>query len=390
MSHWLDDAARGLAQGRHSRRHVLVRGGGAFATALAGSALAPLRALAERPCPAGWERCGDRCYDPSTHECCGGPGDIYCAKSTGGCCGSTCGEHCGPDLMCCYAVTSDGRPPCYDPKTEVCCMGISEGTVCSAAVGCCGRESVDGTCTDQYCGPHELCCPAAHEDFCYDSRTHFCCAGSPHAHPCKLGETCCGTKGCCAKSQVCCGSGDDAACCDARDCLDLGGKGKVCCHSVFDEAHEAEIHSSCFDGCCAPGLVCCGTKAKHDCCKPGQCDQANGTCKGGCTQEKPNCGAPGTIANPGSDCCIAEGAATGVCCPMNDVNIKAGASSCMLNSQGNPTGTCCPPGQTGKACGTTSNTFYKCCPADTGICCGDTCCAADQNACTTDSQCTTV
>jgi hypothetical protein len=190
---------------------------------------------------------------------------------------------------------------------------------------------------------------------------------------------------CCSehKGQVCCGKGADTTCCDADDCLDVGGA-LVCCKSIFEKADEAKIHTACFDGCCAPGQVCCGTENTHTCCAPGHCH--DGVCTTTSSSATPNCGPAGTVSEPGTECCIAEGAATGVCCPDGPENVMYGQSVCHQNTDGNPDGTCCPPGTTSSPCNVGPPTTFMCCPINlTGSagCCEYppgtyTCCAPTQ------------
>jgi hypothetical protein len=73
LSHWLDDAARGLSEGRYNRRQVLRRGGAVAAGTLAASVTGPLAALTRATAAAAGVPCPDfnsPCLSPDT--CCGG------------------------------------------------------------------------------------------------------------------------------------------------------------------------------------------------------------------------------------------------------------------------------------------------------------------------------
>jgi hypothetical protein len=90
--------------------------------------------------------------------------------------------------------------------------------------------------------------------------------------------------------------------------------------------------------------------------------------------------------SPGTQCCIAEGAATGPCCPMGSENVNYGVSVCHQNTDGNPDGRCCPPGQGSYPCNVGPPATFRCCPVSrtaSGGCCEYppgtyTCCAPNQ------------
>jgi hypothetical protein len=138
MSHWLDQAAAGLAAGAISRREVLRRGGAAAGGAAAGVALlgsitTPVAALAA----AGGTRCPD-------------------------------GHHCGPREQCC-------KHDCCDKRTEQCCEGrcVSKGREC-----CRESRSDEG----RVCERHQRCCLG--DGKCYSPADDDCCfeaVGTPSA-----------------------------------------------------------------------------------------------------------------------------------------------------------------------------------------------------------------
>ena len=333
MSHWLDQAAAGLASGAMSRREVLRRGGAAAGGALLGSITTPVAAFA-----AGG---GTRCPD---------------------------GHHCGPREQCC-------RHDCCDKRTEQCCEGrcVSKGREC-----CRESRSDEG----RVCELHQSCCPG--DGKCYSPADDDCCFEGVCYGAGKNGKRCCGLADECCLPKDCCG---DQECCDEDRPKCCRGHGRV---GPESSSRCCGADQTCCTGsngatCCEKGEVCCGTGATATCCPKGKCH--NAVCGMICTSAAPNCGFEvGTVSNPGTQCCIAEGAATGPCCPMGVDNIIYGVSVCHQNSDGNPDGTCCPPGQASYPCNVGPPTTFHCCPVShtaSGGCCEYppgtyTCCAPDQ------------
>jgi len=233
VSHWLDDSAQGLADGRFSRRQVLNRGVVALAGALAASFM-PLRrrvlipavkTCGDQHVPQNWKCCGSGGnqvgYDPRTHECCdqrpagdlNGAANTVCSLDEGGCCGLQCEKDVctGSNMACCSDLEAPVRSTCYDFETHTCC---GNGEACPREDGCCGYGPLGGpgaissaTCTSKYCKtPGNKCCHSDKSgDFCYDPTTHFCCP-YPNEHPCRKGQTCCDVDGCCdTLTEDCCG-----------------------------------------------------------------------------------------------------------------------------------------------------------------------------------------
>ena len=139
MSHWLDDAARGLADGRYSRRQVLRRGGTVAGSLVMASVSGSLGGLVlpavasgavtcagrHAPCKAG-ERCcvgvdvEEVCYHPSIDQCCeeNGVKKGVCSRKK---------ECCGHE--------------CCDPDNETCCGGRCVSK--SSDVVCCRKDAHD-------------------------------------------------------------------------------------------------------------------------------------------------------------------------------------------------------------------------------------------------------
>ena len=248
MSRWLDDAARGLAEGSHNRREVLLRGGAIAASTLLGSAVSPLRASATSGCtPANCPNglccegrcltgslfgcCHDRIYSRLSKHCCpqapaGGThtcldgeeccGKAKCCTSNEVCCDGKCLKGNRKRLGCCNNAT-------YDPSIEQCCLeqpsGKFEFHVCAKDEQCCGK--------DKCCTSKEVCCDGkclkgnrkrlgCCNNATYDPSIEQCCLEQPPGkfefHVCAKDEECCGEKACCSKGQECCGAGASARC----------------------------------------------------------------------------------------------------------------------------------------------------------------------------------
>ncbi len=281
MSHWLDDAARGLSEGTFTRRAVLRRGGAVAAGTLVGSLTLPGRTFAQalpcasnQNCPTGAECCKGRCC-ASAELCCDGACVPRAANDR---CGDTCCNHDAGERCC------DGR----------CCRGH-----------CC-----DGRC----CGEHELCCGGPGIRNCLAIQHTKRC----DTHCCGDAQSCCG-EDCCFRTEQCCHSGKLAYCAPKGHCC---GKGK---HRV-----------ACGSGkhlCCPEDEHCCGGK----CCKPENC--RDGVCGGPkclCTPPLECCG-PNTCISPpphGAGCCIG-GVTPGfldgsTCCDSSKYNCGCPGGGCCI------------------------------------------------------------
>ena len=310
MSHWLDDAARGLSTGRYSRRQVLgraavVAGGGLLASAgrpLA--AFARISGQADVGPPPG-DSCDGKPIDRRTQKCC----VRYLPKS------KTYAELlCDRDQQCCRDPES--KPP--DQPTH--CCGKDEK--CCGKRGCCGggETCCQGRCIDlsaQRCCVKYLPKSKTYAELVC-KRTQKCCydpgsspvPGLPH-HCCEKSEKCCGATGCCKQGQVCCGG---KTCCSAARCKN-GKCGDVKCPPGSQ---------ACFNECtcpagwkCCPSGNCTGTLGNGVCCSGGNALEIRGLsdtytpcCIGGvfgvicggkcCPNDRPCCGrkfccAKGTI-----------------------------------------------------------------------------------------------
>lgn len=343
MTDWLDDAARGLADGSYNRRQIVARGGAILAGCVLATLTKPVRALArptlktcgEQRIPDDWECCDDVAgYDPRTHTCCEPFGEtgLVCADSEGGCCGP---HHCTKDIckgsksVCCNNLLA-GRGTCYDPTTHVCCSGYE---VCTIQDGCCGnvnygRSGRIATCTSHFCKqPGERCCRSKNNDFCFDPKTHFCCP-APTQHPCPTGYHCCGTEGCCNPSteecchgtcvpkghcrpQDLCGPNKQPCptgtiCCPAGICAPAGDCSNLCSGCISNATNMC-----CFGDCVNSTVPATGDYTSTSCCTPTgkgrdygylgdvSCTQAGGTTRASCCKG----GKPGCICKSG-ECCI--------------------------------------------------------------------------------------
>jgi len=284
MSHWLDDAAQGLSEGRYSRRHILRRGaaiaGGAFVASVTG----PLTLLtpAARANIGPLEDCKTLCSD-IFDKCCDGlhvfapspyaPGEV--------------GTHCcsGPKDCCIYG--------CYEPRHEQCC---GSGQVCEKNEHCCGI----GDASEHCCKDKRQCCGIT-------SKLKRCC---------KKGEWCVGSgqdQRCCPEPKTLCGTGADATCCDSLSCFD-----GICCPGSIFGAHEATV---CNGQCCAAGGTCC---AQTLCCVEGEscCQDASGN---------PTC-CSSTCCSSGNFCCTAgQSCCDSGCCDDACCEDGQGGSACCTD-----------------------------------------------------------
>jgi hypothetical protein len=332
VSHWLDDAARGLAEGTHTRRSVIRRGGAVAAGGVLASMEMPLAALA------GQRRCGKHKYDPKIQKCC--PDGI-----------------CGHNDTCCGHYPK-GQPACCTPGFQECCRGEGESSglgdcadlfpfgklpqepehcchggkgnpyVCKAHTECCNFYNTHSGESHACCQHNQACCggPAYGRSpvgipraGCYDPSKAKCChdfaAGVVGICP-KDNECCHGE--CCKADEMCCG----LHCCNPSDC-----DNDVCTPSACSPEHP--------HGTCPSGQTCCGGY----CCPSGFCP--DGQCVARCA---PYCGQPGADAPCGGDlqgccpvgqCCSANYASNGfpanyMCCP----DTGHLGTACL--------GTCCP------------------------------------------------
>jgi hypothetical protein len=290
VSHWFDDAARGLSEGRVTRRAVLRRGGAVAGGALLASVTRPLGVVTRAsaaprpsvPCP----DVNARCSAPDV--CCGGK--QCCNSTTEFCCGGSCIRR-RPGVGCCHDRT-------YDPGVEKCCpQGV--GHACFKDEECCGTSECckkgQQCCNSgklRYCAPTGHCCPKGqHRVTCGTGKVlccpegEFCCGGQC----CKTGECHdgkCGGK-CPPGQQMCfgkCGCPSDAKCCDKGDCV--GATGQFVCCAVTTGSFVRAGNACCVGGkpgqlcggvCCLQN--CCGPTGFEVCCAPGQgCCDANGAC----------------------------------------------------------------------------------------------------------------
>ena len=298
MSHWLDDAARRLAEGTFTRRAVLRRSTTAAGGALLASVAGPLAAFTPAaraagcpnlPCPPGEACCGgSTCCNSNTHTCCEG----LCIQDGGpvGCCGDR--------VYARSAVTCCGGKRC-NKSTHFCC-----GTQCHR------RGSMSDVAVARPTTRTSRCCPPA---------------GSGR-HSCAKNEHCCGTSQCCTKGEQCCNSGKLSYCAPTGRCCPRG-QHRVACGTG---KHL----------CCPDGEYCCGGK----CCKPSNC--YNGKCN------KRNCG--GRDCPPGQACC---NPATESC-----VTPFPAGPFCIGDCDGEPKVqvTCCPNGGS-DACGALQGESHPAC-----------------------------
>jgi hypothetical protein len=301
VSHWLDDAARGLSEGRYSRRHVIKRGSAVAAGALVGSLAGPGRAFAQaRPCDSGGQ-----C--PSG-ECCSG----LCCFSDELCCIDECRSkeyfhRCGEKCCSVYHKCCPGGHCCL--KDRECCVGRAGHDCCREDELCCNGDcrpkEYFHRCGDTCCSVYDECCHSGTLAYC--APKGHCCGKGKHRVKCGSGKHLC-----CPEGEYCCGG----KCCKPEDCQNgvcTGGGSK----------------STCVENC-PPGAKCCPgsctnpTDGTTVCCQPTP-TSPNGIV-GACSAQY---GQTGSGCQGGAFGCIC---ADGSFCPYPDQH-------CCYESG------CCPPGQ---------------------------------------------
>jgi hypothetical protein len=299
VSHWLDDVARGLAEGSLTRRAVLRRSGRVAGGALIASVTGPLASFSPVARAAGCPNVP--CQPPEV--CCGG--STCCNSNTHTCCEGLCIEDggrvgcCGGRVYSRSKVTCCGETRC-NKSTHFCC-----GDQChlrSPDIGCCRGQAYDPN--------REICCPQPARG------RHFCARN----------EQCCGATECCTKGEQCCNSGKLSYC---------APKGRCC--------PKGQHRVTCGTGkrlCCPEGEYCCGGK----CCKPSDCQ--NGVCsKGDCGGRQ--CPSGQKCCNPAMESCVTPFPAGPFC--VGDCDGKPGRQV-----------TCCPNGGS-DACGAASGESHPAC-----------------------------
>ncbi len=307
MSHWLDDVARGLAEGRHSRRDLLRRGGAVAAGSILAPLAHPLAAIGaakctDASCPDG-TCCEGRCLTDSSFGCCH---DKIYFRTTQHC----CSEHpAGRTHVCPDGKDCCGKDECCDPD-HICCGTGQCIPNKSGNIGCCNGFT--------YNKREDRCCPEHKKD---------------EAHFCAKDEECCGKDSCCKKDEICCGTGQcipnksgNIGCCNG---FTYNKREDQCCAEYPEgEAHFCAKEETCCGekACCKAGQECCGSGGKEHCVPKGKCKQ--------------NCGKPGfppSYVACGATCC---GGSTPVCC-----NSPQGAACCQSGQVccGGPTAQCVTP-----------------------------------------------
>jgi hypothetical protein len=278
MSHWLDQAAQGLAEGRLTRRTVLRRAGGAaVGVTLASLGLRPARARAQGqpcnsvlPCPAGETCCDGSCVDLQSdishcgtcRNTCGGQGsDCYQGSCRCGEGGLTYCEKPGYNGGPC----DDPLPNCFNLHQDICNCGRC-GHICEQDEDCLGGDCVckdktrrlaSGKCCPEghlTCGDH--CCDLAEK--CEGGKC-VCKNGKPHCGPRS------GSRVCCTKDQECCGKGSSQTCCQKGKCK----KGK--CEGLCPNLRPCRSSYDCPN---VKDWICQPVNRAH--CRPGNCRELPG------------------------------------------------------------------------------------------------------------------
>jgi formylglycine-generating enzyme required for sulfatase activity len=295
----------------------------------------------------------DTCYNPTTHECCGGTVVLI-----GRCC--------------------NGQPM---SSTQFCCSGI----VCS--VPCCGS-----TC----CPSGHLCC----NNVCFNPSTHKCCGNQVvtistlccNGSPCAAGEQCCSLNGVLACRSNCCGSvscPSPSICCN-NTCISLPSS---CCGGTVISPPTLCCNSAPYNpgiSCCVNNTICpLGRCCGATCCPSGQqccngvCCTAANCCGGVCLTGGQTC--CNNVAIPGTSfCCDNLGCPDeNFCCNVgHEGEDRCCNEQCDTGSNG--TTHCCPPGKTWSSVSNTccldgsTSCPLGCCPSSEYTCCGNECCPTDK------------
>lgn len=181
MAHWLDDAAHGLAEGTHTRRQVLARGGAVAAGALLSSLPVPAVSFAAT--------CLGGRYDHRKYHCClTSDGDFVLARKDDECCQNAFG-YCDSrtDAPHCCRGKGEGEDACMDTRREKCCH-ISTASPKPGFAGLAFSCPKDKTCCPDpnflvsevgraCCEPSEKCCGGVYPFAagCYHPAKKHCC-----------------------------------------------------------------------------------------------------------------------------------------------------------------------------------------------------------------------
>lgn len=321
MSHWLDHTARGLAEGRFSRRQVLVRGGAVATAALLANVIRPSTGFAD---PVECETDSD-CPRPFPEKRVYGllqrisVSDDYPDKPV--CCDGVC---LTTDEHCCRKGAMETR--CKND--ERCCLHPTD-----SILYCLPDHFTQ--CGDDCCQSYELCCLRDGSSLCIDENFVTRCG----LDCCNKDEHCCGDR-CCDSSQQCCHSGDLAY------CGPIGG-GQCC-----PEGQHLATCGSGKDLCCPEEEYCCSSYLRPStavCCKPEDCHL------GECMKRQPGC----NPKVPGFKNCPDSGA----CC-VNPKNPRDPGVCCHIATKGE---TCCYDAPATSA----TSTGYCCDKAHPCTICGD-------------------
>lgn len=229
-------------------------------------------------CTSSQMHCGDKCYDPNTHNCID---NKICLKSE-----ELCGSECyNKDTHKCICLGKDGEEECSDGDIKILCKNSE--SVCDDKCYDTGKQTCD-------IDSHTLC----DKDKSYNDGTKCCLK---HQRPYEdrkcidcAEELCSGT--CCDGKECCNGN-----CCD-------NSKGEFCKEGICCKKDEINVNGI----CCKKGEI----NAGGICCKKGDIN-----CNGKCCDGKECCG----------DTCCKEECCGGICCDAKD-----GVNYSCVND------TCCP------------------------------------------------
>eukprot|EP01059_Diplonema_ambulator_P007776 TRINITY_DN1725_c0_g1_i1.p1 TRINITY_DN1725_c0_g1~~TRINITY_DN1725_c0_g1_i1.p1 ORF type:complete len:188 (+),score=12.18 TRINITY_DN1725_c0_g1_i1:182-745(+) len=157
---------------------------------------------------------------------------VYCPGLSGG-------VNCTGGLKCCGGGM---EPMCYNATSSQCCGWYLADGLCGVNETCCGSGGPGASSEVGCCPPNNTCCGSENSFGCCPNETPRCC---PNGF---------GTVGCCPHNTTCCTGPLSNACCSADT--------PQCCYNPALR-----------NFCCGADDSCCSDGTENWCCKKGTtCD----------------------------------------------------------------------------------------------------------------------
>ncbi len=372
-----DELAKGLAEGKLTRRKALRLLG----ATLVGGVLASVPSIAwaakPAPCPSG-NKCGKNCCPDATFVCsqgkcacptgqtaCGGQCVRLTTNQNCGSCGNACsgGKTCQSGVCACPQGQSECGGVCRDLTTDVAHCGLC-GNACAQGASCVGGQCVcpsgqevcSGQCVSS-CMGRQLLNATTCECEC-PTGTTLCPGNNSCVQDCSQGQTLNATT--CQCENIVCPTGT----------VLCGGQ----CVSTSCSSGKVFNVATCQCEACPAGHEPCGGQCVQSC-SGGQvldpttcqcvCPSGTALCNGSCVRltTNQNCGSCGNACPGGASCvdgkcicpagtCFANGSCYRTSCQngafFSDIECECVCppelpSECRIPGQPNARG-CCPPG----------------------------------------------